>query len=160
VPKKAEVTDTLGKFTYGIYVLTTSHEGTINGMIASWVTQVSYEPFLVMVAVHPNRYTHTLMRRSGHFALNILARDQKDLIHPFKGLEPEGKFKDIQWEEGATGAPVLKECIGYLECRIFDTHKPGNHTLFIGEVLHTNCSCPDKIPLTTRDYGSTYLGKR
>ena len=30
--------------TYGIYVLTCRHEETINGMIASWVTQVSYDP--------------------------------------------------------------------------------------------------------------------
>jgi flavin reductase (DIM6/NTAB) family NADH-FMN oxidoreductase RutF len=43
------------KMTYGIYVLTSGADEAINGMIASWVSQVSYEPPLVMVAVHPKR---------------------------------------------------------------------------------------------------------
>ncbi|MEJ2286300.1 MAG: flavin reductase, partial [Desulfobacterales bacterium] len=37
--------------TYGIYVLTSCHQQEINGMIASWVSQVSYTPPLIMVAV-------------------------------------------------------------------------------------------------------------
>jgi flavin reductase (DIM6/NTAB) family NADH-FMN oxidoreductase RutF len=37
-----------GHMTYGIYVLTARFENTINGMIASWVTQVFYEPPLIM----------------------------------------------------------------------------------------------------------------
>ena len=51
----------LGSMTYGIYVLTTHHEEKINGMIASWVSQISYDPPLVMVAVHPNRYSRQLI---------------------------------------------------------------------------------------------------
>ncbi|RLB87199.1 MAG: flavin reductase, partial [Deltaproteobacteria bacterium] len=33
-----------GQMTYGIYVLTTRFDDAVNGMIASWVTQVSYAP--------------------------------------------------------------------------------------------------------------------
>jgi flavin reductase (DIM6/NTAB) family NADH-FMN oxidoreductase RutF len=50
-----------GKMSYGIYVLTTAFEGRINGMIASWVSQISYDPPLIMVAVHPNRFSHGLI---------------------------------------------------------------------------------------------------
>ena len=39
-----------GRMTYGLYVLTTCHEGLHNGMIASWVSQVSHNPPLLMVA--------------------------------------------------------------------------------------------------------------
>ena len=55
----------LGSMTYGIYVLTSFYEEEINGMIASWVSQVSYDPLLIMVAVHPNRYSHNLIDKSG-----------------------------------------------------------------------------------------------
>jgi len=51
----------LGKMTYGIYVLTSAADQVVNGMIASWVSQVSYDPLLLMVAIHPNRYTHDLI---------------------------------------------------------------------------------------------------
>jgi len=63
----------LRNMTYGIYVLTTAHEEKINGMIASWVSQVSYDPPLIMVAVHPNRYSNGMIRESGAFVLHILS---------------------------------------------------------------------------------------
>ena len=63
----------LGKMTYGIYVLTTFYEKEINGMIASWVSQVSYEPPLIIAAVHPKRYSHHLIEQSGCFALHTMA---------------------------------------------------------------------------------------
>jgi flavin reductase (DIM6/NTAB) family NADH-FMN oxidoreductase RutF len=72
------------QMTYGIYVLTTRNESEINGMIASWVSQVSYDPPLMMVAVHPNRYSHTLITQSRIFALHSLDRAQKDLLARFK----------------------------------------------------------------------------
>ena len=55
---KEEYLKLLGKMTYGIYVLTSAADQVVNGMIASWVSQVSYDPLLLMVAIHPNRYTH------------------------------------------------------------------------------------------------------
>ena len=67
----------VGKITYGIYVLTTYYDDEINGMIASWVSQVSYDPPLVMVAVHPNRYSHHLIEQGGAFALHALGKRQQ-----------------------------------------------------------------------------------
>ena len=64
----------LGTMTYGIYVLTSHHKEEINGMIASWVSQVSYDPLLIMVALHTNRYSHQLIEKSGCFALHVVAR--------------------------------------------------------------------------------------
>jgi flavin reductase (DIM6/NTAB) family NADH-FMN oxidoreductase RutF len=123
----------LGSMTYGIYVLTTHHEGTINGMVASWVTQISYDPPLVMVAVHPNRYSHQLIQQSGTFALHLLSKDQKDFLSRFK-------------------------CLGYLECSVRESYAPGNHSLFIGEIVEAKLFSHDD-PLSTLDYEGMYLGK-
>jgi len=148
----------LGRMTYGIYVLTTSHEEKINGMIASWVSQISYDPPLVMVAVHPNRYSHQLVRQSGHFALHLLSRSQKDFLGRFKGPDPEAKFASIPWERGKTGCPILKECLGYLECRVRETLTPGNHSVFIGDIVDAQIFSNEE-PLTTLDYEGTYVGR-
>jgi len=75
----------LGKMTYGIYVLTTFYADEINGMIASWASQISYAPPLVSVAIHPNRYSHHLIEQSGSFALHTLAKDQTEFLSRFKG---------------------------------------------------------------------------
>ena len=148
----------MAQITYGIYVLTTRFKDNFNGMIVSWVSQVSYAPPLFMVAIHPNRYSHYLLKQSGHFALHILAKEQKDLIAHFMGLSTNEQFESIDWKEGKTGCPILADCIGCLECRVTQSLSPGNHTLFIGEVVNAVFN-EEKIPLCTLDYGGTYLGQ-
>lgn len=155
---KEEYLNILGKMTYGIYVLTTRVDEVINGMIASWVSQVSYDPLLIMAAVHPNRYTHGLITQSGCFALNIISGDQKEYLRRFKGADSKLKFSSIEWENGLTGVPVLKDCIGYLECRVMETLHPGNHALFIGEVT-AGQYITDGTPFNTSDYEGVYTGR-
>jgi flavin reductase (DIM6/NTAB) family NADH-FMN oxidoreductase RutF len=155
---KEAILKNMAHMTYGIYVLTTRFENTINGMIASWVSQASYDPPLFMVAVHPNRYSHVLLAKSGYFALHILAREQKDFLSRFKSPDAREKFASIAWEEGMTGCPILADCIGCMECRITQSIAPGNHTLFIGEVVNAVFN-KEKTPLCTLDYEGCYLGK-
>jgi len=149
---------TFGKMTYGIYILTTFHRKEINGMVASWVSQVSYEPPLIMVALHPSRYSHHLISRSGYFALHVLDRNQCGLLKRFKGHDPAAKFASISWSRGKLGCPVLTSCIAYLECEVKTSYSPGNHTLFIGEVIDAK-TFSEQEPLSTLDYTGMYLGK-
>jgi len=152
------ILNAFGKMTYGIYILTTFHEKMVNGMVASWVSQVSYGPPMVMVAIHPNRYSHTLIERSGYFALHILAQNQAHLLKSFKGTDPAAKFASVSWNRGKTGCPILSACLAYLECQVKAVYSPGNHTLFVGEVKEA-VRLSDGVPLSTRDYAGVYLGK-
>jgi len=149
---------TLGAMTYGIYVMTTRHEEQINGMIASWVSQVSYDPPLVMVAVHKNRYSRQLIDQSGNFVLHLLSRNQKDLLSRFKGPDPMRKFTSVQWTKGKTGCPILEECLGYLECGVKARYAPGNHELFVAEIVDAKMFSQEN-PLSTLDYEGVYIGK-
>jgi len=155
---KTEWLAAFGQMTYGIYVLTARVDDTINGMIASWVTQVSYEPPLIMVAVHPNRYSHNLIEKSQAFVLHVLDRSQKEMLKRFKGPDPEKKFTGISWETGQTGAPVLKNCQAFFELKVKERYDPGNHTLFIGEVINSGTKSPG-TPLCTQEYDGMYVGK-
>ena len=148
----------LATMTYGIYVLTSSYKEKINGMIASWVSQVSYDPLLIMVAVHTHRYSHHLIEKSGCFALHVVAREQADLLKRFKGSDPQAKFSSIHWKRGTTGSPVLADCIAYFEGKIVDCCRPGNHTLFFAEVVDARLIA-EAQPLTSMDYDGVYLGK-
>lgn len=150
--------NSMGHLVHGIYVLTAAYEDKINGMIASWVSQVSYEPPLIMAAVHPNRYSHSLIEKGNAFALHILSQDQKDFLKRFKSPDPLSKFSALEWTRAKTGCPILKDCLGYLDCRVKTSLKPGNHTLFFGEVLEAQMLGFGK-PMSTLDYEGTYLGK-
>ena len=149
----------IGRMTYGIYVLTAAHADVVNGMIASWVTQVSYEPPLIAVAVHPNRRSHRLIEQSGGFALHLLAKSQKSFLRRFKGPDPRKKFDSIDWRIGQTGSPILGGCPAFIECEVRSRLQPGNHTLFIGEVVAAGLQEATFDPLTTQDYEGVYLGK-
>ena len=155
---KAEWINAFGKMTYGIYVLTSCHQQVINAMIASWVSQVSYAPPQIMAAVHTHRYSHQLVEKGGSFALHVLAKSQKDLLSRFKGKDPKAKFSDLNWTAGKTGCPILSDCLAYLECEIEAYYRPGNHTLFIGNVIDA-AVLAEGSPLTTGDYEGIYLGK-
>ena len=148
----------LGAMPYGIYVLTSFHEKEINGMIASWVSQISYDPLLIMVAVHTNRYSHQLIEKSGCFALHVVAREQADLLKRFKGSDSRAKFSSIQWKRGTTGSPILENCIAYFEGKIVERFSPGNHTLFFAEVADARLIA-EAQPLSSMDYDGVYLGK-
>ena len=155
---KAEWINAFGKMTYGIYVLTSCHQKEINGMIASWVSQVSYAPPQIMVAVHTHRYSHQLVEKGGSFALNVLAKSQKNFLSRFKGTDPQAKFCALNWTAGKTGCPILSDCLAYLECVLNTHYQPGNHTLFIGDVIDAGILAKGP-PLTTGEYEGVYLGK-
>ena len=81
---KNEIEKNMTHMTYGIYVLTTRHNSTINGMIASWVSQISYDPHLMAVAVHPNRYSHELMKKKRLFCPEHPCQGSKRTVGPFQ----------------------------------------------------------------------------
>ena len=150
--------EAFAKMTYGIYVLTSKAGEAINGMIASWVSQVSYDPPLIMVAVHPSRYSHQLIEKGGCFVLHVLSKGQADLLTRFKAADVDHKFTALDWTTGLTGCPVLSDCLAYLECELKTHYRPGNHTLFIGQVIGAGNS-KDGRPFTSMDYEGVYLGK-
>ena len=72
---------------YGTYFLGSRKEGgEVNAMVASWVTQVSFEPRRVAVGVKKTRYSHDLIRDGGAFTLCALGREFKRKFTPKSGI--------------------------------------------------------------------------
>jgi flavin reductase (DIM6/NTAB) family NADH-FMN oxidoreductase RutF len=134
---------------HGVYVVTTKAGDKVNGMTASWVSQVSLKPLLVMVSIAPPRYTHDLIEESGIFALNVLTPAQVDLGKRFgyKSGRKVNKFAGLEWTAAATGAPILPQAYAYLDCKLVDTFTAGDHTLFVGEVVDAKILHPQAQPL-------------
>jgi flavin reductase (DIM6/NTAB) family NADH-FMN oxidoreductase RutF len=79
---------------------------------------------------------HEFLRDAGGFALSLLAGDQDSLAQHFaRGVPPFAHWHGIATREGAEGAPLIDDALGWLECRTRDEHDAGDHTLFVGEVL-------------------------
>jgi flavin reductase (DIM6/NTAB) family NADH-FMN oxidoreductase RutF len=134
---------------HGVYVVTTRLEDQVNGMTASWVSQVSLTPLLVMVSIAHPRYSHRLIKDSGIFAINVLTSDQVELGKRFgyKSGRKVDKFASLEWHPGATGAPILPQAYAYLDARLVDIFPAGDHTLFVGEVVDARILNPQARPL-------------
>ena len=143
---------------YGIYVLTTQRGAEPCAMIVSWVLQVSYSPPLLTVALRRNRPALQAIRESGAFSLSLLSREQKPLVDHFKKPTLSGQLSDLFPHTPEEGPPAIKGACASWECRLFSQTEAGDHILLIGKVRSTMVN-PEGKPLTTAEYGKTYIGQ-
>ncbi|MAF50761.1 MAG: flavin reductase [Nanoarchaeota archaeon] len=129
--------DVFSKFKSGVYVVTTVIDGLKYGWTVSWVSKVSFKPPLVMISIGKNKKDHEKFEEAEVFAVNVMGENGIEVARHF-GLssgENVNNFKEIDFIELKTGSPVLKECVGAIDCKIVKTVDAGDHVVFIGEVL-------------------------
>jgi len=133
----------------GVYVITTKYEDKKNGMTAAWVSQVSFKPRLLAVAIAPQRYTYELIKKSGLFCINVLSEDSLELAKHFgfKSGKNTDKFENIPTKTSMNGLPVLKDGIAYFECEFVGECKAGDHMIVLGEVIDYHVLNEAKNPL-------------
>jgi flavin reductase (DIM6/NTAB) family NADH-FMN oxidoreductase RutF len=126
----------LRKIPHGVFICGVAEGEEVNGFTASWVTQGSFEPPLVVMAVRADSTSNGVIQRTGRFALNVLAADQKDLAAVF--FKPQkalgGRFDAAPFRLGALGLPILDDALGAVECQLVGQVAAGDHTVFVGEV--------------------------
>jgi flavin reductase (DIM6/NTAB) family NADH-FMN oxidoreductase RutF len=127
---------TLRYLTHGVYVLGTRRGRESNAMTASWVMQTSERPPCVAVAVRGDRYTHDIVLESETFALSVLRDDQVDVATHFADTSGEyhDKLQGIPYGLTPGGSPFLLDCLAYLDCKVIDRARAGDHTVVVGEV--------------------------
>lgn len=146
---------------YGLYILSAENQqGQIAAATVSWVTQTSFEPPLVAVAMKVDSQICRIAREAGAFTLNILGKDQRDLATAFfKPAQREGDtIGGEPFRTGATGAPILERTPGFIECKVTAVLDPGDHSIFVGEVVDAGMAQPvegrpDSATLWLRDLG-------
>lgn len=135
--------------THGVYIVTVRTKEKINGMTAAWVSQVSFQPLLLMVSIAPARFTHNLIKEAGFFAINTLDKNMHDLAvtFGFKSGRKIDKFQNVPYFDAPNGSPIIKNALAFFECKVKDTFVAGDHTLFIGEVVAAELLKKDLEPL-------------
>jgi len=143
---------------YGIYVLATKRHEQTWAMIASWVSQISYSPPLLLVALRHNRPAIPVIQESGFFSLALLKRVQKQFVSLFKHPIAQPMIEEFFIDNKKEGPPYLKDALASWVCRVWSSFPVGDHVLFIGEV-QSALSNREGEPLTTAAYGKTYIGQ-
>jgi flavin reductase (DIM6/NTAB) family NADH-FMN oxidoreductase RutF len=128
--------EALRLFTYGLYAITVGDDLQQNAFTANWVSQVSFDPPLVMLSIENDSVSLPIIRRTGLFAVNVYASDQRELaglLGKSYSKHPE-KTAGITFGAGETGCPVLLEGLAYVECRVRGEMLAGDSTLLLANV--------------------------
>jgi flavin reductase (DIM6/NTAB) family NADH-FMN oxidoreductase RutF len=152
---RAATHSVLERLARGPHALTVKHGGEEHGMTASWVTQASFDPPMLVVAVENRSKTIGMIRDAHHFAISVLHTGQRDVAEKL-GRASAGTqtLKGVKTKPApASGVPVLADALGWLECRVVATLPSGDHTLVLGEVLEAGVEHDGEQGLGPRDQG-------
>jgi|SRR5579872_944366 len=124
----------MGRFATGVTVVTTAGAGGKGGLTANAVASLSLEPALILVAVDKRAGSHPEIKENGCYAVNILSIEQEEVSRRFAAPGPKD-FSGLNWKTVITGAPVLEDALGFVDCRLIEVLPGGDHDIFIGEIV-------------------------
>ena len=129
----------LSHFASGVTVVTTEHEGRAYGMTVASFASLSLNPTLVLVCVEKNVKSHDPIAASKKFGVSILEEKQAEISGRFAS-RIEDKFAGLDIVRGKLGLPLIGGAVCTIECELRDQMAGGDHTIFVGEVMHVKTS--------------------
>lgn len=156
-----EFRDALRHFPAGVTIVTIRSGETIHGLTVSAFASISPQPPLILISVdHRHSGYELLEEEDAVFAVNILHESQMELSNRFAWLKDKDRFNEGQWTTAVTGAPILANCLAWLDCTIAGRCVAGSHTLYIGEVQASATPRPEQPPLVYWNRGYRNLSLR
>lgn len=123
----------LGRFATGVTVMTAVHGGARAGITVNSFTPLSLEPPLVMWCLRRASTSRPVFASASHFAVHVLAADQRDLAVRFAG--PGDRFAGVTARTGPHGVPLLDGAVATLLCRRGRLVPAGDHLVLVGTVV-------------------------
>jgi len=124
----------LGMFATGVTIVTArTAEGQVIGLTANSFNSVSLEPPLVLWSLAQAAASLPAFRAGSHYAINVLAADQKALAERF-AMKGTDRWSGVGFTEGVCGAPLLAGAAATFECFNRSRYDEGDHVIFVGEV--------------------------
>jgi flavin reductase (DIM6/NTAB) family NADH-FMN oxidoreductase RutF len=123
-----------GAFATGVTVITTRQpDGTPRGFTANSFTSVSLDPPLLLVCLAKTAHSAEVFSDAPHFAVNILAEDQKAVSGLFASRAPD-KFAQCAWTPGPADMPMIDGSLAQFACSNHQLVDAGDHLILIGRI--------------------------
>ncbi|WNF14255.1 diflavin flavoprotein [Microcystis aeruginosa] len=138
----------IGRISGGLYIITTKKGDRSGAMVASWVTQASFDPPGFTVAVAKDRAIESLLQVGDQFILNILEEGNYQTLmkHFLKRFGPgEDRFAGVNTRTANNGSPILADALAYLECEVVSRMECADHWIVYNKVTDGRVSKPDGL---------------
>ncbi|WP_019505342.1 diflavin flavoprotein [Pleurocapsa sp. PCC 7319] len=122
----------VGRLVGSLCIVTTKKDELSGAMLASWVSQATFNPPGLTVAVAKERAIESLLYTGNSFVLNVLPEGKhiplmKHFLKPF--APGEDRFEGVATEEATNGCPILTDALAYVECTVNNRMECGDHWL-------------------------------
>ncbi|WP_432408593.1 flavin reductase family protein [Wukongibacter sp. M2B1] len=138
--KEKMIKEALKKITNPVTIVTSQSGAIKDATTVAWVTRASNDPPLIMIGISPKRFIHNLIMDSKEFNVAVLG-DECEEIALFCGTNSAydvDKLTECNIEllkASLISAPLIKDALVNLECRLMESFGARDHTVFIGEVV-------------------------
>jgi flavin reductase (DIM6/NTAB) family NADH-FMN oxidoreductase RutF len=149
----------LRTFTYGLYAVSCQDEGNVNIFTANWLSQVSFEPPLIVVSVENDSKSLPMILHSRVFTINVLRSGDRELAGKLgkSAMQHPNKLEGLEFTIGENGCPILRDALAWVACSVTQSMEAGDSTLVLGEVV--DAAMPgDGQALTMAEAGFKHAG--
>lgn len=109
----------------------------------TWHSPASSHPPMYAVFLDSAHLADKLIRQSGAFVVNFMPMSSVEAVKKAQGIS--GEYTEKLEQIGLHEAPCeklvdcfrVKEAVGWLECELVEEKTIGDHSLFIGRVVHS-----------------------
>jgi flavorubredoxin/flavin reductase (DIM6/NTAB) family NADH-FMN oxidoreductase RutF len=125
----------VGRIVGSLCVVTTRDGDTNKGVLTSWVSQASFNPPGIMIAIADEQNADLICNLGDKFVLNIL-KEGRNVRRYFSRHSTLGDnpFVNLSTKTAANGCLVLTEALSYLECTVQNRTKCGERWLIYAVV--------------------------
>lgn len=149
----------LRTFTYGLYAVSCADKGEVNACTVNWLSQVSFEPPLVVVSIENTSKSLPMMQSSRAFIINVLRSGDRELAGTLgkSACKVPEKLQGIAYSAGPGGAPILERALAWVACEMKYSVEAGDSTLVVAEVVDVGMQGEGQ-PLTMNEAGFRHAG--
>ena len=127
----------VGRIVGSIGVITTRQGDHQSGMLTSWISQATFNPPGIMMAISSHHYAQRLIQPNAKFVVNILKEGRTVRRHFFYEPQPgNNPFAHVACRVASNGCLILEDALAYLECTVQSWMQCGDHWL-ISAVVNT-----------------------
>ena len=138
----------IGRISGGLYIITAQKGDVKSAMLASWVSQASFEPPGMTIAVAKDRAIESLMHPGDRFVLNVLeeGKYQPLMKHFLKRFKPGAdRFAGVKTQTAENGSPILTDALAYLECEVVSRMECADHWIVYSKINRGRVSNPEGL---------------
>lgn len=127
----------VGQIPSGLFIVCARKDGVIDGYLASFIQQVSFEPLLLCLAVRPGRPAYDAIKSGAAFSINVVGEHDRDYLrHFWSGYDPaKNPFAEFRHRIEESGTVTIEGAKAVIEARLVQSVRPGDHEVLFVEVI-------------------------